>query len=74
MFGAVSRIEGDCARGREVVDERYDRRGEAGLGGPEGEQCVLNFTRTVVWRLVLLWELPTCAEDDHCEGAELASS
>ena len=78
-LGAVSSIDGDCARGKEEVDEegryeRYVRREEEGLGFPGGEPCFLKCTRAVTRRLGYSIFLPTWAEEDHWEDIALASS
>lgn len=40
IFGTLSRIEGDCGLGRDVVEEWWE---EPGLGDPISELCFLEF-------------------------------
>ena len=70
----MSSMDGDRERGKDVVEGRYDRRGDTGLVVLVGKLGFLTVTRTVGRCLGESFFLLTWAIEDHCAGEELLSS
>ena len=74
MVGAVSRMDGDCDRGREGEALGRYLEGEPELWESLGELCFAKCTRIVARRFGFSFLSPTWAVDDHSNGGAGASS